>query len=457
MGFDRAVPLIIFAFVIFYIALNPLITTSSPPPPPRPSDNAVVQALRLEVNQLRETEELVKLSLEEAHMLRDLSKQSGKSTSPDSLPAPTPNSQISTPSNYPVPPPSPDPPASYVSSPQETNYLSYLSSTPNDPSRPVVNVLLYNKFEGYLDWWREADFTKPARELCSTVCTVTKDRSTVGTADVVLFHVKTHSKGDFPARVDGGQKWGYVSLEQPGYAPLINDKSYTSRFDYSLTYDLDSSIPTITVSPHFTAEQYHAAEVLPFSQKDGFGSPNAIAAFVSNCNAAGAGKRQTMMQELSKYMPLHSYGSCMHNHEEPSMPGCKAGDRACNKQKVLRRYKFYLSFENDVIKDYVSEKVFDGLLGGTLPVYRGAESIDMFMPSDRSKAVVKMSDFGDDMKALAEYLLELADNEEEYNKYFEWKKEVALDRFQGVLDMTAYKYTSLCRICEKVHNDKVSL
>jgi CRISPR/Cas system CSM-associated protein Csm3 (group 7 of RAMP superfamily) len=79
------------------------------------------------------------------------------------------------------------------------------------------------------------------------------------------------------------------------------------------------------------------------------------------------------------------------------------------------------------------------------------------MPSDRSKAVVKMTDFGDDMKALAEYLLELADNEEEYNKYFEWKKEVALDRFQGVLDMTAYKYTSLCRICEKVHNDKVSL
>jgi hypothetical protein len=47
-----------------------------------------------------------------------------------------------------------------------------------------VNVLLFNKFEGYLDWWREEDFKKPAREMCSTVCTVTKDRGTISTADV---------------------------------------------------------------------------------------------------------------------------------------------------------------------------------------------------------------------------------------------------------------------------------
>lgn len=39
--------------------------------------------------------------------------------------------------------------------------------------------------------------------------------------------------------------------------------------------------------------------------------------------------------------------------------------RAVNKQRVLSRYKFYLAFENNVIRDYVSEKVFDGLLSGT--------------------------------------------------------------------------------------------
>jgi hypothetical protein len=116
-----------------------------------------------------------------------------------------------------------------------------------------------------------------------------------------------------------------VSLEQPGYAPLVSDSSYTSKFDYSLTYDLESSIPTITVSPHFTAKEYHDAVVLPFAEKDGFGEPNAVAVFVSNCKAAGAAKRLAMMEELAKHIPLHSYGGCMKNKDEPKMPGCKVG------------------------------------------------------------------------------------------------------------------------------------
>ena len=187
-----------------------------------------------------------------------------------------------------------------------------------------------------------------------------------------------------------------------------------------------------------------------FAEKDGFGEPNAIAAFVSNCRAAGAETRLAMMEELSKYMLVHSYGSCMNNKKEPHLSDVKAE----NKQRVLQRYKFYLSFENKIIKDYVSEKVFDGLLGGTLPVYRGAESIDKFMPSETTPAVVKMSDFGDDMKALSQHLLKLANDETEYNKYFQWKTEASQNRFQSVLDMTAYKYTSLCRICAKVLEDR---
>ncbi|GMH81140.1 hypothetical protein TrVE_jg8653 [Triparma verrucosa] len=238
----------------------------------------------------------------------------------------------------------------------------------------------------------------------------------------------------------------------------MEDESYISKFDYSLSYGLDTSIPMVTVSPHFTAQEYHDAKVLPFSEKDGF------AAFISNCQdsrswfgwfneATGAEKRLAMMKELAKHIPVHSYGSCMNNRHEPKLSDI----RATNKQMILRRYKFYLSFENKIVDDYVSEKVFDGLLGGTLPVYRGAESVDKFMPSRTTPAVVKISDFGDDMKALSEYLLKLANDEQEYNKFFQWKTEESSDRFQSMLDMSAYKFTSLCRICQKVFEDQMNL
>ena len=98
-------------------------------------------------------------------------------------------------------------------------------------------------------------------------------------------------------------------------------------------------------------------------------------------------------------------------------------------------------------------QVFDGLLGGSLPVYRGASSIDAFMPSSTTPALIKMSDFNDDMQALAEHLLELSRSEAEYGEYFKWKEEEAMDEFQSILDMTAYKYTSLCRVCERVAKD----
>lgn len=312
--------------------------------------------LRQDVVHLRGEEKLARMEIEEARAIHAHMQKNGPVGSnkiegePERsfLPPPIPPT-------LPTPPAPPTPPTATIftaASSSTKSYTDYLAPSQDLPNRPKVNLILYNKFEGFLDWWRENDFIKPARSMCSTECIVTKSRSGMSEADLLLFHVKTHSKNDFPPRTSN-VKWGYVSLEQPGYAPLLEDSSYTSKFDYSLTYDLGSSIPTITVSPHFTAQQYHDAKVLGFNEKDGFGEPTAIAAFVSNCRAAGAEKRLAMMEELSKYMPVHSYGSCLNNKQEPKLSDVKA----TNKQMILQRYKFYLSFENNIIKDYVSEKV----------------------------------------------------------------------------------------------------
>jgi hypothetical protein len=86
-----------------------------------------------------------------------------------------------------------------------------------------------------------------------------------------------------------------------------------------------------------------------------------VVLFTSNCKAAGATQRYKYIEELMKHIEVHSYGSCLKNRDEPSMPNDPTwppiAQRRARKIKVLSNYKFYLAFENAPIDDYVSEKV----------------------------------------------------------------------------------------------------
>jgi hypothetical protein len=56
---------------------------------------------------------------------------------------------------------------------------------------------------------------------------------------------------------------------------------------------------------------------------------------------------------------------------------------ACDsKYEVLSGYRFSLCFENMTMRGYVTEKLFDCLYAGTIPLYLGAENIDDLIPSD---------------------------------------------------------------------------
>ena len=53
----------------------------------------------------------------------------------------------------------------------------------------------------------------------------------------------------------------------------------------------------------------------------------------------------------------------MNNAKEP--PGGR------QKSKLLRSYRFSLAFENSETPDYITEKFFDALMSGAVPVYLG--------------------------------------------------------------------------------------
>lgn len=90
--------------------------------------------------------------------------------------------------------------------------------------------------------------------------------------------------------------------------------------------------------------------------------------------------------------------------------GCKTGCwkkiRGRNsKLNLYRKYKFVIAFENAIEEDYVTEKFYDPLLAGSVPVYLGAPNIRNFQPGEHYFVDVNVFD---SPKELAGFLKDLS-------------------------------------------------
>ena len=83
---------------------------------------------------------------------------------------------------------------------------------------------------------------------------------------------------------------------------------------------------------------------------------------------------------------------------------------------VESTYKFYLSFENSVCLDYVTEKVFRWSDYDVVPVVYGFGHENLGIPPD---AYINLLNF-ESLKDLADYLMYLDSNDTAYNEYFRW-------------------------------------
>ena len=81
--------------------------------------------------------------------------------------------------------------------------------------------------------------------------------------------------------------------------------------------------------------------------------------------------------------------------------------RAESKYETLSRYKFAISFENMALPGYITEKIFDCLFAGTIPIYLGAPDIEKYVPKN---CFIDMRDYRN-YKELYSYVSNLSDKE----------------------------------------------
>ncbi|KAJ7553056.1 hypothetical protein O6H91_06G083200 [Diphasiastrum complanatum] len=223
--------------------------------------------------------------------------------------------------------------------------------------------------------------------------------------------------------------------EQPGVARVlrsmesavyygVNDVATAHRMGYNvvMTTSLSSDVPV----GYFSWAEYDI--MAPLEKKT---EKSMAAAFISNCGANNF--RLDALVELQNLgITVDSYGSCHRNVHRGSV----------NKIKALQGYKFSLAFENSIEEDYVTEKYWQSLVAGTVPVVIGAPNIQDFAPASNTVIHIKNME---EVKFAATEMKYLVSNETVYNETLRWKVVGPSDAFKALVDMSAVH--SSCRLC----------
>jgi hypothetical protein len=133
------------------------------------------------------------------------------------------------------------------------------------------------------------------------------------------------------------------------------------------------------------------------------------------------------VRELMRHVPVHSYGRSLRNRMLAS------DDGPATKRATLARYPFTLAFENSVADDYVTEKFFDPLVAGSVPVYMGTAAVRDFAPGEHCYLDVR--DFAGPA-ALAARLRELVADPVAYRRYLAWKERPLRSAFNAMVAHT---------------------
>ncbi|KAG6509076.1 hypothetical protein ZIOFF_034467 [Zingiber officinale] len=214
--------------------------------------------------------------------------------------------------------------------------------------------------------------------------------------------------------VDAARRWYNLAISCDDGIPLRGYKVV-------MTTSLSSDVPV----GYFSWAEYEImAPVRPKTEEA------LAAAFISNCGARNFRLQALeMLEELG--IKIDSYGSCHRNRD---------GD--VNKVETLKRYKFSLAFENSNEEDYVTEKLFQSLVAGTVPVVIGAPNIQEFAPCPDCILHIKETK---DVASVAKTMRSLASDHVAYNHTLRWKYEGPSDSFKALVDMATVH--SSCRLC----------
>ncbi|KAK4472680.1 hypothetical protein MN116_003910 [Schistosoma mekongi] len=308
---------------------------------------------------------------------------------------------------------------------KDDRILAQMSYVPAQVLQARINGRIRKKRIHYNE---RSSSSLPNLSVCPVYeCDVSGYEDSMENADLVIFGSNPHTNKPT------NQSWLIYHIESPRHSSFTG---LQNMVNFTATYTVDSTI----VTPYYKYVAFADVEPKDLSKRIqlledySVGKTKMVAWFVSNC--AASSRRLEYVKKLQKYIQVDIYGSC-------GALSCSRSDDRCF--KLLKTdYKFYLSFENSICQDYITEKFFENALKNTvIPVVMGASKQEL-VRSAPPNSFIHIDDFNS-TKELADYLYYLDKNKTAYNEYFKWYN-------HGIVDFNTYTDCRFCMLAHEIDN-----
>ncbi|XP_067670446.1 glycoprotein 3-alpha-L-fucosyltransferase A-like [Haliotis asinina] len=298
----------------------------------------------------------------------------------------------------------------------------------------ITSACLQNGTLKHIVWMNYPRVDKPPTSFdhCNVrSCKMSINETLISSADAVVVYSVNLPASKHPNN-NMNQVWIMSGWESPVHyhSNTIFRSDWNGRFNWTLTYRLDSDIPFPYNRILYTGGTVNISDVLRRKSRS-------IAWFVSNCDTPS--KREVYVKELQKYIGVDIYGACRNS---------KSFD--CPKERFVHclgllntTYRFYLSFENSLCKDYITEKFYNTFMTSAIPIVRGGADYARLLPEG---TFINTASF-DSPKSLAKYIKYLERNETAMG-YFLAKKH----KYEYI-DTYRTEFDWKCQLCAKLHGN----
>lgn len=235
-------------------------------------------------------------------------------------------------------------------------------------------------------------------------------------ADVLVVHIPSIIAKDGvevlfnrKQKAPSNQIWVMDTMESSVNYPAMNDPEFLSLFDIEMSFRRKAHVWNTYIPTEFDKEIINAKIK---------SRPRLCSALISSVFDKSG--RKHYMEEMMKIIKIDSYGRFKRNKRiffDKGIP---------TKRRIDQKYKFNLAFENSREEDYVTEKFFQPLMWGSVPIYLGAPNIEDFAPGDN--CFINTDDYPDPQE-LARYLQEV-----DPMIFHEWRKRPLREKFQQRLE-----------------------